>query len=119
MLDTWERKTTDEVLERVQRHGGDVRTRLRLAGALTFSSELLPIDLAVRDWARRDHAVAERLRRVDNRRMDYLRLLFAAICPARLLPRDRPSLPGRRSRRTQPRRRAGACRQVARGLATL
>jgi hypothetical protein len=27
-------------------------------------------DLAVRDWARRDPAVAERLRRIDNRRMD-------------------------------------------------
>src|SRR5215470_6364204 len=66
----------EEVLERVERHGGDVRTRLRLAGALTFSGELLPIDLAVRDWARRDHPVAERLQRVDNRRMDYLRVLF-------------------------------------------
>ncbi len=80
MLDTWERKATDEVLERVERKGGDVRARLRLAGALTFSRELLPVDLAIRDWARRDQAVAERLRRVDNRRMDYLRLLFGAIC---------------------------------------
>jgi len=68
MLDSWERK------------GGNVRAKVRLAGALTFSSELLPIDLAIRDWARRDQAVAERLRRVDNRRMDYLRLLFGAIC---------------------------------------
>jgi AcrR family transcriptional regulator len=81
MLDTWERKAIDEVLERVERQGGDVRARLRRAGALTFSSELLPIDLAVRDWSRRDRAVAERLRRVDNRRMDYLRQLFGAICP--------------------------------------
>ena len=81
MLDTWERMSTDEVLERVERHGGDARAKLRLAGALTFSSVLLPIDLAIRDWSRRDQAVAERLRRVDNRRMDYLRLLFGAICP--------------------------------------
>ena len=80
MLDTWERQATDEVLERVERRGGDVRSRLRRAGALTFSAELLPVDLAIRDWARRDQAVAERLRRVDNRRMDYLRLLFGAIC---------------------------------------
>jgi AcrR family transcriptional regulator len=79
MLDTWERRATDEVLERVQRKGGDIRTRLRRAGVLTFSSELLPIDLAVRDWARRDRAVAERLRRVDNRRMEYLRSLFGAL----------------------------------------
>ena len=80
MLDSWERMTINEVLERVERKGGDVRAKVRLAGALTFSRELLPIDLAIRDWARRDQAVAERLRRVDNRRMDYLRLLFGAIC---------------------------------------
>lgn len=80
MLDTWERKSTDEVLEHVERRGGNARAKLRRAGALTFSAELLPVDLAVRDWARRDQAVAERLRRVDNRRMDYLRQLFGAIC---------------------------------------
>jgi AcrR family transcriptional regulator len=49
MLDTWEHKATDEVLERVECQGGDVRAKLRLAGALTFSPELLPIDLAIRD----------------------------------------------------------------------
>jgi AcrR family transcriptional regulator len=80
MLDSWERMSIDEVLERVERKGGDARAKVRLAGALTFSSELLPVDLAIRDWARRDPAVAARLRRVDNRRMDYLRLLFGAIC---------------------------------------
>src|SRR3984893_12015883 len=81
MLATWERMSTDEVLERVERHGGDVRARIRLAGALTFSSEVLPIDLAIRDWSRRDQAVAERLRRVDHPRLDYLRLLLGAISP--------------------------------------
>jgi AcrR family transcriptional regulator len=81
MLDTWERASTDEVLERVERKGGDARTKLRRAGALTFSDWLLPIDLAIRDWSRRDPAIAERLRRVDNRRMDYLRSQFGAFCP--------------------------------------
>ena len=80
MLDSWERMSTDEALERVERHGGDVRAKIRLAGALTFSRELMPVDLAIRDWARRDQRVADRLRRVDNRRMDYLRLMFGAIC---------------------------------------
>lgn len=80
MLDTWERRSTDEVLERVESEGGDPRDKIRRAGALTFSEELLPIDLAVRDWSRRDPAVAKRLRRVDNRRIDYLRSLFGAFC---------------------------------------
>jgi AcrR family transcriptional regulator len=45
------------------------------------AAKLLPVELAVRDWSRRDPAVAERLRTVDNRRMQYLRSLFGAICP--------------------------------------
>ena len=80
MLDTWERSATDEVLEQVEGRGGDARTKVRRAGALTFSDELLPVDLAIRDWARQDAAVAERLRRVDNRRMEYLRELFGSFC---------------------------------------
>jgi AcrR family transcriptional regulator len=77
LLDTWEARSTDDVLERVEREGGDPRRKVTKAGALTFSAELLPIDLAVRDWARRSPEVAKRLRRVDNRRMDYLRTLIA------------------------------------------
>ena len=80
MLDFWERMSTREVIERVEREGGDARVKLRKAGALTFSRTLLPIDLAVRDWARRDPAVAKRLRRVDNQRMEYLRELFGTFC---------------------------------------
>jgi AcrR family transcriptional regulator len=81
MLDTWEREATDEVLDRVDREGGDPRTRIERAGVLTFSSDrLLPIDLAIRDWARRDEAVAERLRRVDNRRMALLREMIGTFC---------------------------------------
>lgn len=81
MLDLWERESTDDVFARVEHAGGDPKRRARLAGALTFSSDrLLPIDLAVRDWARRDPAVAERLRRVDNRRMGLLRETIGAYC---------------------------------------
>jgi AcrR family transcriptional regulator len=82
MLDTWERESTDDVLARVEREGGDPQTRITRAGLLTFSSDrLLPIDLAVRDWARHDEAVAERLRRVDNRRMALLREMISTFCP--------------------------------------
>lgn len=81
MLDLWERESTDDVLERVEREGGDPKTKAYRAGVLTFSDDrLLPIDLAVRDWARRDEAVAERLRRVDNRRMALLREMIGTFC---------------------------------------
>ncbi len=79
MLDTWEQAATDEVLEQVERRGGNPRAKITRAGALTFSEVLLPIELAIRDWSRRDPAVAQRLRRVDNRRMEYLRSLFSAL----------------------------------------
>jgi AcrR family transcriptional regulator len=81
MLDTWERATTDEVIERVESEGGDARAKLQRTFALTSASDgLLAIDLAVRDWSRRDQTVAERLRRIDNRRMDYLRSLYRTFC---------------------------------------
>ena len=81
MLDTWERVGVDAVIERVESGGGDDRDKLRRLFTLRSSGgDLMKIELAIRDWARRDKAVAERLRRVDNRRMDYMRSLFAAIC---------------------------------------
>nr|WP_308801248.1 TetR/AcrR family transcriptional regulator [Streptomyces polyasparticus] len=81
ILDTWERESTDDVLQQVEEEGGDPKTKIQRAGALTFSDDrLLPIDLAVRDWARRDEAVAERLRRVDNRRMELLREMIGTFC---------------------------------------
>jgi len=81
MLDTWERATTDEVIERVEREGGNARAKLRRTFELTSASEeLLAIDLAVRNWSHRDQTVAERLRSLDNRRMDYLRSLFGSFC---------------------------------------
>jgi AcrR family transcriptional regulator len=83
MLDTWERVMVDEVMERIEREGGDARAKLHRLFALGSSREVRPlrrVDLAIRDWSRRDKTVAKRLRRVDNRRMDYMRSLFGAFC---------------------------------------
>jgi len=80
MLDAWERLMIDDVIERVERGGGDARARLRRLSALAGSGRaLVKIDLAIRDWARRDKGVERRLRRLDNRRMEYLRSLFREI----------------------------------------
>jgi AcrR family transcriptional regulator len=78
MLDTWEQATTEEVAERLETEGGDTTAKLRQLFTLT-SPSVVQIDLAIRDWARRDHSVAERLRRIDNRRMGHLRALFAGL----------------------------------------
>ena len=82
MLAAWERLVVDEVIVRVESEGGDARARLRRLSALAGSSpDLMRIELAVRDWARRDKGVARRLKRVDNRRMEYMRSLFGEFCP--------------------------------------
>ncbi|KOT93234.1 TetR family transcriptional regulator [Streptomyces sp. NRRL F-5755] len=81
MLDTWEQESVGEVLERVRNLDDEPREKIRLAGQLTLSADrLLPVDLAIRDWARRDEAAAERLRRVDNARMTLLREMISTFC---------------------------------------
>jgi AcrR family transcriptional regulator len=79
-LDTWEKTGTDDVIARIDTESADPRERLRRLFALAPSAEFT-VDLAVREWARRDREVARRLRRVDKRRMEFLRSLFAEICP--------------------------------------
>ncbi|MEV5649462.1 helix-turn-helix domain-containing protein [Nocardia sp. NPDC052254] len=108
MLGDWERRAVDDVLQQVEREGGDPRDKMRRAGMLTFAEDLTPLDLAIRAWARRDLAVAQRLREVDNARMDYLRgllessgvdpedveavalLAFSVVIANRLIKADHP-----------------------------
>ncbi|ANN17687.1 TetR family transcriptional regulator [Amycolatopsis orientalis] len=78
MLATWERTSTGELIASVEREGGDAKAKIRRAGIL-ITERVLAVDLAIRDWSRRDPDVAERLRRVDNQRMDYLRSLMREI----------------------------------------
>jgi AcrR family transcriptional regulator len=82
MLAAWEERFVDEVISQVEAEGGDPRAKLRHLFALASDAgrPLLQVELAVRDWARRDPEVAEGLKRVDERRIGYLRELFAEIC---------------------------------------
>src|SRR3954463_10644698 len=63
MLDTWEKLVIDQVIELVDREGGDAKDRLRTLFGLGTSAakELMAIEMAIRDWARRDKNVARRL----------------------------------------------------------
>src|SRR4051794_4565160 len=80
MLNTWERVVTDDVIARVEAGQGDARARLRrLFGIAVSIDDMVKIELAIREWARRDKAVAKRLRRLDNRRMAYMRSLFGEL----------------------------------------
>ena len=77
MLDAWEQAGVDTVIELLESEGGDARAKLRRLFALASASDMgVRIELAIRDWARRDKAVARRILRVDKRRMEYMRSLF-------------------------------------------
>jgi AcrR family transcriptional regulator len=80
MLDTWERTGTEDIIARVTGHPGDGRAKLQKLFDITSSPEGLAVELAVRDWSRRDGDVAGRLRRADNRRMEFVRSLFGEFC---------------------------------------
>lgn len=79
VLDVWEREGTEVIIEEIERGGGDARLRVRRLWDRTSGQSDLSPELAIRDWARREDAVAERVRRVDTRRMDYLRRLLGEV----------------------------------------
>jgi AcrR family transcriptional regulator len=79
MLDSWEKTMVEDVIARLESEPADSRAKLQQLFELARSVDFA-VELALRDWARRDDEVAERLRRVDNRRMEYLRSLFGQFC---------------------------------------
>jgi AcrR family transcriptional regulator len=80
-LDSWEKSGTEDVIATVDSGPADPRARLRRLFELAPSAKrLFAVELALRDASRRDREVARRLRRVDDRRMEYLRSLFRRFC---------------------------------------
>jgi AcrR family transcriptional regulator len=81
-LDAWEKTGTEDVIAGVEGGPEDPRAKLRRLFELAPSAQgQFAVELALRDWARRDGDVAGRLRRVDDRRLGYLRSLFAQFRP--------------------------------------
>lgn len=79
MLDAWEKTVVDDVITVVESRPDGPKDKLQRLFGLAASVDL-DVELAVREWARRDTEVAARLHRIDNRRMDYLRAQFAQFC---------------------------------------
>lgn len=80
-LDSWEKTGTEDVIATVDGGPPDPRAKLRRLFELAPAAKgLFAVELALRDFSRRDRDVAKRLRRVDRRRLTYLRSLFAQFC---------------------------------------
>jgi AcrR family transcriptional regulator len=79
MLDSWEKAVVEDVIAQVESQPVEPRAKLQHLFALAPSVDF-EVELAIRDWSRRDAGVAERLRQIDGRRMAYLRSLFGQFC---------------------------------------
>ncbi len=81
ILDYWEKVGTQDVIEFVETSGGNVESRLLhlcdKAGAILG----VEVEAALRTWATHDDLAAIAVSRVDTKRMDLLRDIFAEICP--------------------------------------
>jgi AcrR family transcriptional regulator len=78
VLDAWETAMVEDVIAEVSADTDDPRAMIRrlfdLAPAADFA-----VELALREWARRDRSVARRVRSVDRRRMAWLRSVFGQL----------------------------------------
>jgi AcrR family transcriptional regulator len=78
-LDSWEKAMVEDVIASVESQPVEPRAKLQHLFALASTADFA-VELAIRDWSRRDAEVAARLRRIDSRRMAYLRSLFGRLC---------------------------------------
>ncbi|MBK5232076.1 MAG: TetR/AcrR family transcriptional regulator [Thermoleophilia bacterium] len=80
-LDSWERDGTEDVIALLENDPADAREKLQRLFELAPSAEdMFEVDLALRDWARRDKDIAKLMHRVDDRRMTFLRSQFGEFC---------------------------------------
>jgi AcrR family transcriptional regulator len=79
MLDSWEKTVVEDVIAGIESRPADPRAKLQQLFELAPSVDFA-VELALRDWSRRDRDVAACLHRIDNRRMEYLRSLFGQFC---------------------------------------
>ncbi len=79
MLDSWEQAGTEDVIARIEGEAAEPQAKLQRLFELSPTADFA-VELALRDWSRRDREVAKRLRRIDTRRMAWLRSLFEQFC---------------------------------------
>jgi len=79
MLKRWEGLGTLSIIEQVDEKGGTAEDRLRLTIDLSIKQVSSRLEPALRQWGRRDKNVRKALRRVDEQRLDFLKLLFGQL----------------------------------------
>lgn len=78
LVGAWEEVGTQRLIDAVDAAGGSVRARVTLLWQLAVADDMAG-ELALREWARQDGAIAARVKAVDDERMAYLRRLFGDL----------------------------------------
>jgi AcrR family transcriptional regulator len=83
VLEAWRAAATEQVIERFEGRGGDARERIAELLTLPFRGQSAEraarIELAIRDWARRDATAQRAVDEVDERRIGYTAQCFSAL----------------------------------------
>lgn len=83
LLETWRKSTTDQIIERFERHRGVPEELLKELISLPFrgrsAARAARIELAIRAWARRDDMARRAVDEVDSRRISYISQCFSAL----------------------------------------
>jgi AcrR family transcriptional regulator len=79
LLAEWQRRFTQEIIQQVERAGGDVRTRLRMLLSSAEAAADRRLTLALRSWAINDPLANKALVSVDELRVAYVARLLGAL----------------------------------------
>ncbi len=81
MLARWEETGSEVVFREVERNGGDAKRRIKYMSDIIFRryAEQLNFEMALREWGRKDPKLRHVIAQEDERRMDYIRGLFAEL----------------------------------------
>ena len=78
-IEAWEEGGTERMILQAEAGGGDAADRIMRLWEITAGDARMASELAIRDWARRDPDLADRVQAVDDRRMQYLRRLLREL----------------------------------------
>lgn len=81
LIEHWEKSATGNAIRAVEEAGGTPVERLRHMSKITIQNfgNFLPLELALRDWGRREPKVWQAIKRIDKQRIDFTRELFEEI----------------------------------------
>lgn len=83
VLQAWRERATEGLTQRLEQAHPDPREQLRDVLSLPWrgraAARAARIELAIRDWARRDASAAQAVREADESRMGYIAQLFSAM----------------------------------------